>query len=244
MVQDFSKLGKIESKEVNYHNKTTPIIQSSKRGSNSGEIKPYGVTVDDKSNNIFVADYGNNRVQVFDSNGKYLYKFGDNEPVKMNRPRGIVIHEDKVFVSQRDGKCVNVYDMKGNYIDQFGNHGIESQTINTPQGLAVSHKNGDIYVCDLAKHVVFVYTNELKYKVSFGKSKLSYPRDIKLTQDRIYVLDGGNPCIHIFNTDHSYSHSIVSRGSDGQVGFSLFFTLDIEGNILISDYSRHLISVS
>ena len=81
--------------------------------------------------------------------------------------------------------------------------------------------HGDIYVCDWKKDVVFVYTNELKYKVSFGKSKLSYPKDIKLTQDRIYVLDGGNPCIHIFNTDHSYSHSIVSRGSDGQVGFSL-----------------------
>ena len=87
MVHDFSKLGKIELKEVNYHNKTTPIIQSSKRGSNSGEIDPRGVTVDDKSNNIFVADFWNNRVQVFDSNGKYLYKFGDNEPGKMNRPR-------------------------------------------------------------------------------------------------------------------------------------------------------------
>ena len=35
----------------------------------------------------------------------------------------------------------------------------------------------------------------------------------------------------------------MSRGSDGQVGYSLFFTLDIEGNILISDYDRHLISV-
>ena len=243
MVQDFSKLGKIELKEVNYHNKTTPIIQSSKKGSNSGEIYPFGVTVDDKSNNIFVADYESNRVQVFDSNGKYLYKFGDNEPGKMNRPRGIVIHEDKVYVSQWDGKRVNVYDVKGNYIDQFGNHDIESQTINIPTGLAVSHKNGDIYVCDLNKDVVFVYTNELKYKVSFGKSNLFSPRDIKLTQDRIYVLDGGNPCIHIFNTDHSYSHSIVSRGSDGQVGYSLFFTLDIEGNILISDNERHLISV-
>ena len=242
MVQDFSKLGKIELKEVNYHNKTNPIIQSSKRGINSGKIDPLGVTVDDKSNNIFVADYWSNRVQVFDSNGKYLYKFRDNEPGKMNIPFGIVTHEDKVYVSQLNGKRVNVYDVKGNYIDQFGNHGIESQTINTPTGLALSHKNGDIYVCDWYKHVVFVYTNELKYKVNFGKSKLYQP-DIKLTQDRIYVLDYGNPCIHIFNTDHSYSHSIVSRGSGGQVGYSLFFTLDIEGNILISDHNRHLISV-
>ena len=243
MVQDFSKLGKIELKEVNYHNKTTQIIESSKRGSKSGEIKPRGVTVDDKSNNIFVADFGNDRVQVFDSNGKYLYKFCDNEPGKMNGPHGIVIYEDKVYVSQFHGKRVNVYDVKGNYIDQFGNHGIESETMNRPTGLAVSHKNGDIYVCDWYKDVVFVYTNELKYKVSFGKSKLYGPLDIALTQGRIYVLDVGNPCVHIFNTDLSYSHSIVSRGSDGQVGLSFLFTLDIEGNILISDYGRHVISV-
>ena len=43
------------------------------RGSNSGG-KPRGVTVDDddKSNNIYITDCWNNRVQVFDSNGKYL----------------------------------------------------------------------------------------------------------------------------------------------------------------------------
>ena len=172
MVQDFSKLGKIELKEVNYHNKTTPIIESSKRGSKSGEIKPRGVTVDDKSNNIFVADYWNDRVQVFDSNGKYLYKFGDNEPGKMNRPHGIGIYEDKVYVTQFCGKGVNVYDIKGNYINQFGNHVIESETMSHPTGLAVSHKNGDIYVCDLYKDIIFVYTNELKYKVSFGESNI------------------------------------------------------------------------
>ena len=243
MVQDFSKLGKIELKEVNYHNKTTPIIESSKRGSKSGEIQPRGVTVDDKSNNIFIADYWNDRVQVFASNGKYLYKFGDNEPGKMNRPHGIVIYGDKVYVSQFDGKRVNVYDIKGNYIDQFGNHGIQSEAMSRPTGLTVSHKNGDIYVCDLDKDVVFVYTNELKYKVSFGKSKLYRPLDIALTQDRIYILDEGNPCVHIFNTDLSYLHSIVSRGSDGQVGYSYFFTLDIESNILISDLESHVINV-
>ena len=155
----------------------------------------------------------------------------------------IGIYEDKLYVSQFHGKRVNVYDVKGNYIDQFGNHGIESEAMSDPTGLAVSHKNGDIYVCDWYKDVVFVYTNELKYKVSFGKSKLHGPTDIALTQGRIHVLDVGNPCVHIFNTDLSYSHSIVSRGSDGQVGLSFFFTLDIEGNILISVRDKHVISV-
>ena len=244
MVRDLDKFGKIEFKEkVNYLNKTTPVIRASSFGGERGEIKPCGVTVDKKSDNIFVADCGNGRVQVFDSKGKYLYKFGENEPGKMNHPFGIAIYDDRLYVSQLYSKCVNIYDVKGSYIGRFGNSGIESETINNPTGLAISHINGDIYVCDMDKGIVFVYTNKLKYKSSFGKGKLSYPWDIAVTPERIYVLDQGNPCVHIFNTDYSYSHSIVSRGTNGQVEHSRFFTIDLEDNIVISDRDRHFISI-
>ena len=91
--------------------------------------------------------------------------------------------------------------------------------------------------------MVFVYSQNLKYKTSFRDNRLDYPRDIKLTQDRIFVLDGGNPCIHIFNRDLSYSHSIVSRWTSNAVVDGWFFTLDHEENILISDYDRNVISV-
>ena len=244
MVRDLDKFGKIEFREkVNYLNKTTPVIRASKRGSNRGEIMPQGVAVDKKSNNIFVADFYNHRVQVFDSKGKYLYTFDENEPGEMNYPHGIAIYDDRVFVSQFYSKCVNIYDANRNYIGQFGNSGIESETISKPTGLAISHIDGDIYVCDRDKGIVFVYTNQLKYKSSFGKGKLDGPLDIAVTPERIYVLDQGNPCVHIFNTDHSYSHSIVSRGTDGQVGYSAYFTIDLEDNILLPDFFRDLISV-
>ena len=50
--------------------------------------------------------------------------------------------------------------------------------------------------------------------------------------------------MYIFSTQISVIHiALMSRGSDGQVGFSYFFTLDIEGNILKSDEERHVISV-
>ena len=241
IVRDLDKFGKIEFKEkINYLNKTTPVIKASNR-----EVinNPQCVTIDKQSNNIYVVDYRNNRVQVLDSKGKSLYKFGKNSLGKMYQPSGIAIYDEKVFVSQFDSKCVNIYDLDGNYIGQFGNSVIESETINKPTGLAISHKNGDIYVCDWNKDIVFVYTNKLKYKSSFGKGKLYGPRDITVTHDRIYVLGLGNPCIHIFNSDHSYSHSILSRGTDGQVGNPLFFTVDIEDNILLSDFERYIISV-
>ena len=244
MVRDLDTFGKIEFIEkVNYVNKTTPVMKARKRGRNSGEINACGITVDKKTHNIFVADCFNNRVQVFDSKGRHLYIFGENEPGEMNYPYGIAIYDNRVYVSQYYGKRVTIYTVNGNYIDQFGNSGTTSKTINTPSGLATSLINKDVYVCDWDKGVVFVYTDNLKYKSNFGKGKLSHPQDITVTAERIYVLDQGNPCVHIFNTDHSYSHSIVSRGTGGQVQHSAFFTLDIQDNILISDHDRHTISV-
>ena len=59
-------------------------------------IHPYGVAVDYQTGNIYVSEVYNNRVQVFDSNGEYLCKFGD----KINSPRSIAISENRVFVSQ------------------------------------------------------------------------------------------------------------------------------------------------
>ena len=49
---------------------------------------------------------------------------------------------------------MNIYDVKGSYIGRFGNSGIESENINNPTGLAISHINGEIYVCDKDKDIV------------------------------------------------------------------------------------------
>ena len=38
---------------------------------------PSGVAYDRNNNRIIVADAGNNRIQVFDSNGTFLFKFGN-----------------------------------------------------------------------------------------------------------------------------------------------------------------------
>ena len=48
---------------------------------------PRGVTVDNETGNIYIADTVNNCIKVFDSTGKYLFKFGNNEAEgKMYRP--------------------------------------------------------------------------------------------------------------------------------------------------------------
>ena len=40
---------------------------------------PIGVTVNNKTGNIYISDQSNNCIKIFDLTGKYLFKFGDNE---------------------------------------------------------------------------------------------------------------------------------------------------------------------
>ena len=64
---------------VDYEGKVTPVLSiGGTSGSKEGQFSnPSGVAVHYQTGNIFVADQSNHRVQVFDKDGKYLYKFGD-----------------------------------------------------------------------------------------------------------------------------------------------------------------------
>ena len=96
----------------------TPVVRiGGKQSSEEGMFYcPCGVAVDYQTGNIYVSDTNNPRVQVFDNNGRYLYKFGD----KMNIPCSIAISENRVFVSQYISDCVSVHDLNGTIITLLG----------------------------------------------------------------------------------------------------------------------------
>ena len=74
---------------VDYEGKVTPVLSiGGTSGGKEGQLyRPFGVAVHYQTGNIFVADQNNNRVQVFNKDGKYLYKFGDRDGAgKMNYP--------------------------------------------------------------------------------------------------------------------------------------------------------------
>ena len=54
------------------------------RGTENGQFDmPWDVAVD-SGNNVFVPDYGNNRIQIFSNNGTYLRDWGTEERVLEN----------------------------------------------------------------------------------------------------------------------------------------------------------------
>lgn len=78
-------------------------------------------TTDDE---IFVVDYGNYRIQVFDLNGNFKRKWGSigTSDGKFYSPRAVHISPDyKVHVLDSGRHDVQIFDLDGTYIEDWGN---------------------------------------------------------------------------------------------------------------------------
>ena len=84
---------------IDYTSKTQSIISVCDVGTGNEQLyNPNGVTIDHDTGNIYVADYLNDCVKVFDNTAKYSFKFGDGKGEgKMSYPRGLLILIIKYF---------------------------------------------------------------------------------------------------------------------------------------------------
>ena len=127
MLAELNKLGKLAEKVrtgIDYKSKKQPLLSVCERGNGMEQLdNPHGVTVDNRTGNIYIADQYNHCVKVFDSTGKYLFKFGDNEGEgKIIWPRGVAIYEDRIFITHGNN-CILSYQLSGKFISSIGRHG-------------------------------------------------------------------------------------------------------------------------
>jgi DNA-binding beta-propeller fold protein YncE len=94
-------------------------------------------------------------VQVFDTNGKFLFEFGNGG--QMKHPRGIVA--DKMnhwYVCDRGSNCVQVYTSSGTFITQFGELGRKPGQLESPVRICVDSW-GRVLVSDTDRIQVFAF---------------------------------------------------------------------------------------
>ena len=103
----------------------------------------------DSMGRIYVTDYGNRRVDVFDAEGNGLYYFGkkSSDFAGLKCPTGIAVIEDSVFVADEDTGCIYEFDRNGNFIRDL----VEKDTFDKPE--AIKYWNGSLVVSDRNKIV-------------------------------------------------------------------------------------------
>jgi DNA-binding beta-propeller fold protein YncE len=93
---------------------------------------------------IYVTDYGNRRVDVFDNEGNALFSFGGKQGgfSGLRGPTGVAVQEESVFVADDQSGCIYEFDRAGNYIREL----VEPGTFTKPEG--IRFMNGSLVLCD------------------------------------------------------------------------------------------------
>ncbi|MBI5491782.1 MAG: SMP-30/gluconolactonase/LRE family protein [Deltaproteobacteria bacterium] len=145
-----------------------------KRGREEGEFNyPSHIAVDNKGN-LYVVDTMNGRIQIFDSEGKFVKAFGKfgDAPGLFARPKGIgVDSEGHIYVVDAAFNNVQVFDDDGNILLAFSSYGSDRGKMILPAGMAID-KDDYIYVVDSwnRRVEVFEYLGE-KHKARQSASK-------------------------------------------------------------------------
>ena len=114
------------------------------RGSGRGEFDRPSDVKFDTAGNMYVAEGGNERVQVMDSSGRFIREFGRG---KLSQPSGLLIADKYVYVSDVSGHCIVVYETSGQYVTSFGRYGRDEGEFQNPVCIT-SCVDGFIHVSD------------------------------------------------------------------------------------------------
>ena len=139
---------------------------------------PSGIAFDLKGN-LLVVDTGNNRVQKFSTDGKFIETIiSEDEDNSLNMPWGIAVnHNGEIIISDWRNNRICLFDNKGKFIKSFGEiaKSLEGDMLQLdgPAGLSIDD-DGDIYVADRNNNRVVVYDRDGKYVTQFtGDATLS-----------------------------------------------------------------------
>ena len=169
-----------------------------------GFYGPRGIAVDAEGN-VYIADTGNKRIVVTDSEGTFLYQWGyeGNEPGAFNEPIGVAVDgQGNVYVADTWNARVQVFGR-----DQSGKAGAKPQatwrvpgwqpnTYNDPY-IAVS-KDGQVYVSVPERNQMLYTTSTGEPLLRWGGSgtdfaSLTLPSGVAAAEDStLYVVDRGN----------------------------------------------------
>jgi sugar lactone lactonase YvrE len=105
--------------------------------------KPTGVAVDQEGN-LYVCDTLNDRIEIFDADGKFISTFGKagDGPGFFARPKGVAIDGDNhIWVADGQQDRIQVFNQEAQLLISFGGHGLLPGQFQGLVGITVDKSN-------------------------------------------------------------------------------------------------------
>ena len=222
-----------------YVRRENPVLKRCREGRGNGEFaNPRGISIDRNTNEVFIADLSNSRIQVLTAEGEYLRSFGT---AHLKEPRGICVSQDGVFVTDEAAECLLKFSLAGKFINKTGSRGTEPGCFSGISGLC--YEAGLVYVCDCNMQRILIFNSNLQFVKEFGSGEIKYPTDISIHSDTLHILSLDQNTIYCYNRDCTYLKKIELTGQEQQMTAALFFTIDKLGNFLIAEHSTNEIRI-
>ena len=224
-----------------------PVLSFGKQGSGDGMFDyPLGVAVSD-GDEIVVADQGNHRVQVFDSNGTFLRSFGHKgvNAGELDNPIGIAIDKDRnIFISDWGNHRVQIFSWEGRHLGSFGGQGSLDSQLHHPWGLSLD-STGNIIVADTGNKLIKIFTPDGRFVMKIGgQGSFSFPVHCVQCGEYFIVSDSSEHCIKVFNREGHFQYKFGKQGEgDGEFHFPSFLSVTQSKHLLVCDRDNNRIQV-
>ena len=204
--------------------------------------EPMGLAVSDDGNRLYVADFGQLAVYVFDFQTRKVTIWGQDKPFK--RPIGVAVDaQENVYVVEQDAKGITVIDRAGRPI-RF----ITDPSVERPTGITIDRKRGLIYLADSSRtqsdnHYVKVFDMGGRFVRNVGAGKgtkegqLHFPTYLTVdAEGNLHVTETLNSRVSVFGPDGKFLRKYGERGN----AFGMFdkpkgVALDSFGNAYVVD---------
>ena len=204
-------------------------IDAQAPGSAPGQFRnPFGIAVD-AMRRIYVADTFNHRIQVFESDGDFLFTFGTvgNTLGELIEPRGITVDAaGQIYVADQGNHRIHVFDSSGNALFAFGGRAfqsidngrfrrLEDVAVDAMQRIyAADSSTGRIQVFDASGNFLFAFGGRVRIEGRFPA-----PRSLAIDgMQRIYAADGDNGRILVFDASGQFLFAFGTPGPGSDPG--------------------------
>jgi len=176
---------------------------------------------------VYVSDTNHQQIQVFDTSGTPVFKFGKKGTGEgeFQFPYGITGDKDgNVYVADLYNCKISIFTAKGKFIKYFTDENKKADFTKSPAGLRIYNKK--MYITDIQQNKVMVYSlagkKLLELTTATAKDDLlNAPNAVTVDGDQnIIVSDTGNQRVVIFDKKGKFTRII--NGSTGGKGDSKF----------------------
>lgn len=179
-------------------------------GESDGQLSsPNGIAIDAQGF-VYVADSGNNRVEKFTADGRFVRSIGTGaftaEPDQLSDPQGVTVAPDgTLWVTDALYRRVQHYSADGAFLGTFGSNGSGDGQFGVPVGIAAS--STALFVADRASSTVQrfgldgTFAARLGSGVGSGPGQVSHPDHVAVDcSGTVYVADHDNRRVLRFGT--------------------------------------------